>query len=418
MAVYRVPLEIWEEILIYSISDPILPSSDDPPLRAILLLQHDCEASRKVEVIRAQLRSVCRSWNEIIKRLSVQFVYEGDLKTTPIPPFSLRVEFEELGWHWRCRPEKMSNEMTSMKNSYPYVEALIAWDQYRRQPDLERFPNIRVLSTKNFDPAYISIRFPALIRNLTHLQVCLIYSKGPSREELAFPSLHTLCINFEERFYRLYNNRYADTNSGGVNCLNWSLPNLVNLKCFGQVTDNLASRVIYELIERFGSTLKGFFMDVYTMSDHYRHIYLALPENLWKQCTLLETLGTSLTNITSRVRPPHGDHLLRLIFCDIDEPDHWQCGDPCVENERRWMDYEVSISLFIALGWQVDTLQMDISWDELEGRISEFDFPDGMEMLYNFLDRLRWIGRDLMDKHGDGFESERGNGFVIWLEDA
>ncbi|PVG01308.1 hypothetical protein CPB86DRAFT_823851, partial [Serendipita vermifera] len=414
MAVYRIPLEIWEEILIYSISAPILPSSDNSLLRAILLLQHDCGTLQKVEVTRTRLRLVCRSWNEIIKRLSVQFVHEGDPKVTPIPASTLRVEFVKANYFCCILRKHLERQAASMKTSYPSVEALITWNGYQYQPDLERFPNIRILSTDSLDPFQSS----TLIRNLTHLQVCLIYSKGASREELVFPNLHTLGIDFGNGFYPPYSGRDFCPNTDNVNCLNLSLPNLVNLKCVGEVTGNLTSWMIYELIEKFGSRLKGFFMDVYRQEGYYTKTYLALPENLWKQCTSLNTLGLSLTQITPNARPPQGYHLLHLIFCDVDEPDDWQCRSDCVMTERSWMNYEVSISLFMALDWTADALQMDISWDQLQNRISDFDNPGCLETIYRFLRQLKWAGRDLMDKYDNGLESEEGEEFVGWLDYA
>ncbi|PVF91073.1 hypothetical protein CPB86DRAFT_871328 [Serendipita vermifera] len=412
--VYRIPLEIWEQVLQWSISYPMLPLSDEC-LPAILLLKHDCEVSQKMEETQKKLRLVCQSWNRIVKRISIQFVYDGDPMTAPIPPFTQRVEFKKDNCLCSIFRIEWEKEFADIKASYPSVEALVMLDSYKEQLHLGRFPNTRVLSIYSFDLDHISSKFPALIRNLSHLRVPLIRSGRVPQGELIFPNLHTLSIDFGGEFYYGNNTQELVPDVHNSDFLNWSLPNLVNLGCFGEVIYDWTSQAIYELIEKFGSTLKGFFMVAYELG--LNRIYFPLPRNLWKQCTLLTTLSTSLTNITPYVPPPHGHHLLCLMFCDVDRPQDWQCGAPCIQCELGWSHYDVSASLDMALSWQVDTLQMDISWKQLTDQINNLE-PDDLKMIYNLLDQLRQAGQDLMDKYGNSLKSKEGESFAIWIENA
>ncbi|PVF92320.1 hypothetical protein CPB86DRAFT_195627 [Serendipita vermifera] len=105
------------------------------------------------------------------------------------------------------------------------------------------------------------------------------------------------------------------------------------------------------------------------------------------------------------------------MFCDVDRPQDWQCGAPCIQCELGWSHYDVSASLDMALSWQVDTLQMDISWKQLTDQINNLE-PDDLKMIYNLLDQLRQAGQDLMDKYGNSLKSKEGESFAIWIENA
>ncbi|PVF91074.1 hypothetical protein CPB86DRAFT_878702 [Serendipita vermifera] len=417
MAVHRVPPEIWGQIFTYSILQPILHSSNDSLLRNIHLLHHDCEVSQAVEQTRTQIRLVCRFWNEITKRISPVLVQSTT--SLPRPRLStLRIEFKEQ--NCPCHPLRetpnwgVESEAIINKISYSFVEALISMSRDEEQPNLEQFPNLRLLSTRFFDPLRIPSKYPALVRNLTHLQVLLLYSKAASSKELIFPSLHTFSIEFSGNDY--FADSLLDDEIGSQNlvCLHWSLPNLVNLACLGYVYEYWEAQMIYQLIERFGSKLEGFHMSVH---DRGQAMYLELPKNLWSRCANLKTISTSLMGITSNARPPHDYPTFRLIFFDIDYPEIWRADQLCLGRRYNWMEYLVSICLFEALHWPINQLQMDTSWKRLERWLSTLQL-EGVVIVDHFLDRLKWAGRDFKDRYGNGTESEEGKAFMHWLKNT
>jgi hypothetical protein len=295
---------------------------------------------------------------------------------------------------------------------YNSVEVLVVGHP-ANTPNLANFPSLRILSTYLLNIRYNLSRNPAVIQNLTHLRLPPMFSDRSLSNGVVFPNLHTFCIDFFDQFdYRIDNE--DEVNLDDLDFLNWSLPNLVNLGCFGEVIEDWMNLAIYELIEKFGPTLQGVYMAVHEQDSFYR-FYKPLPENIWRRCPLLKTIYTALQNLEKCAKPPEGHSPLRLVFCDIDAPEHWRRGVLYFANSHTWDNYTISSSLLAALGWQVEEFQIDISWQDLRMRIDALLYDD-LEMIYGLLDRLRSAGRDLKDRNGNGMKSEQGKEFTTWME--
>jgi hypothetical protein len=295
---------------------------------------------------------------------------------------------------------------------YDSVEVLVVGHP-ASTPNLANFPSLRILSTYLLNIRYNLSGNPAVIQNLTHLRLPPMFSDQSLSNGVVFPNLQTFCIDFFDQFdYRIDNE--DEVNLDDLDFLNWSLPNLVNLGCFGEVIEDWMNLAIYELIEKFGPTLQGVYMAVHERDPFYR-FYKPLPDNIWRRCALLKTIYTALQNLEKCAKPPEGHSPLRLIFCDIDAPEHWRHGVLYFANSHTWDNYKISSSLLAALGWQVEEFQIDISWQDLRVRIDALLYDD-LEMIYGLLDRFRSAGRDLQDRNGNGMKSEQGKEFTTWME--
>jgi hypothetical protein len=417
-AAYRIPLEIWEKILIDCICDPFLPSSNDSLLHETQLLKHDCDAHREAERTQVLLQLVCRVWNEILKRLPVSSLYWGGSVTYTIPYSTRRFDSKEYGddCHFFQEPLEYNNneEAPLIQDIHPSVEALVVLHRFGDPPDLEKFPNIRLLTTSFFDSHQISSKNPAIIQNITHLRIPVLYSPQPASKGPVFTNLRTLCIDLDHVVGHEDEDHEIDPND--LDFLRWSLPSLANVGFFSIFSKHWMILAIHELIERFGSTLKGLYMAVYDLLRPYAP-YAALPENLWKRCLNLQTVCTSLTNFTVASQPPEGRSPLHIVLCDIGAPNEWQRGRRYFENGCNWDDYEISKCLLMALNWSIGDFQMDLSWNDLQTAIGNLLHDDG-EMIYDLFIRLKASGRDFQDKNGNGMESEQGRKCIAWVKNV
>jgi hypothetical protein len=419
LAVGRVPVDIWENIFIYSISYPFLPSSNDSLLRETQLLDHNCEAHRQPKQIWARMRLVCIFWNEILKNISVSSLYWGGSATSLILRSALRVDIKEYGYMCPFMNSVNSGEneeKTMDKSSCQLVEALVGLNTFRDPPDLAKFPNVRLIATYNFASRHISSKYPALIHNLTHLRVPVIYSDRLPSNRPIFTNLRTLCIDFSgEIDYREFeDDGYFDATLDDLDFLDWSLPRLVNLGCFGETWQNWADQAIYELIERFGSALKGVYLAVYEERFVYRS-YKSSPKNLWRRFSHMETIYTSLTNFSVENKPPDGHSPLTVVLCDVDARSVWQEESDNLDDKSGGNDYSISKYPPKVQGWSAGDLQMDLSWDSLKIRVDRGSYND-LYRLYSLLNQLKNVGRDLKDKNGEGMETEQGKKFILWME--
>jgi hypothetical protein len=439
--VYRVPLEIWEKILVYSISESFLPSLDDSILREIGLLEHDCKSHQEAEQIWADLRLVCRLWNDILKRFSAHSLYWGGPATSPIPRSALRVEILRYSSFCPFFPETMQpkkNEKTVMSQGpYELVEALIIFYDAGDPPDLANFPNLRLITTERFNYRHISSTNPALIRNLTHLRIPALYSKRPPSNGLTFTSLRTFCIDFDIRSIQRYDDSDDDGDGDGdgdddadnyhddkgfeptpdhLDFLNWSLPSLVNLGFIGETRQESVDRAIYELIERFGSTLKGVCMAVYRQAPFFR-CYKPLPKNIWTRCVRIETIYTPLVALNTENKPPDGYHPLNVVLFDLHAPSDWDEANDDPEDEYGKRYSGITKIIRTTLDCSVGDLQMDLSWDVLKTRIDGRFYGD-LVVLRNLFGQLDKRGRGLKDKNGEGMESEEAEEFFACIDAA
>jgi hypothetical protein len=265
------------------------------------------------------------------------------------------------------------------------------------------------------DPDRILSTFPTSLLNLTHLQVPRIYiTKGQAIERnLVFPYLHTLHIDLSaEIMYRgqaQNPHRYLAPGSS-LDCLNWSLPSLVNLGFWGVNTVGYKTRDIEDITKRFGSNLQGLSLTAYSIT-YAKTLPTPLPSGLWNYCPKLKTLHTFLTNITSLSRPPPTHPPLRFIACHIADPEYWRNAFGI----WRWYHHDISLFKFLILSWKIDPFEIETSWSELEQRLEEFDV-DNLKLLYTVFDQINQAGLCFKDRYGEGVDSDAGNTFMSSLK--
>ncbi|PVF92319.1 hypothetical protein CPB86DRAFT_195617 [Serendipita vermifera] len=166
-------------------------------------------------------------------------------------------------------------------------------------------------------------------------------------------------------------------------------------------------------MERFGSTLTGLSWIVYRAAG----IPISLPSSTWRLCPNLRTLHTFLTNITPYLRPPLAHPPVRLIFGEFGCSDYWRNNHIYYHSASyTWFDYEVSISLFLALSWPVEEFEMDLSWRVLQNRLMNTPYYENLEMMYNCLERMLWAGRDIKDRYGAGILSDTARALMDRLK--
>jgi hypothetical protein len=401
-------LEIWEQALINSISYTFLPSSDDTLVRIFLLFEHKCDAHREAEKVRGRLRLVCRLWNDILKEIPIQYVYWVGGLISQAPQSPLRIDIEELQYDCALY-EKRFPVKNKASGQWRSVEALIDQNPSGRIPDLGRFPNLRLLSTNYFNPNRVSSKHPTLLQNLTHLQIPLIYSKQSPSGGLILPKLHTLSIDFGSTNY-CTDDDPDQAGSYDLDTLNWSLPSLKNLGCFGRAANVWTDTIMRRFIEIFGPKLEGIYIGVYEQVSICK-LWVAPPRNLWKTCTRLRTLWTSLINFRICNERPDDRPPLRLIFCDVSSAHDWKNIKAYFMHERDWEPFYFPQCLSMALDWSIGDFEMDTSWKDLPKVLQGASFYD-LEMLFEVLDRIDQEGRDLKDKNGEGMKSEVGKEFM------
>ncbi|KAG8771355.1 hypothetical protein FRC15_003496, partial [Serendipita sp. 397] len=102
----RVPLEIWHEILRFTLSTWLLPGVGDNVIDDILLFSAGCDSNMeyiRVESLRSRLREVCRLWKVVVDRLSIEFTI-SDFRSVTVPSEShlSRAKRVEFPASWRC----------------------------------------------------------------------------------------------------------------------------------------------------------------------------------------------------------------------------------------------------------------------------------------------------------------------------
>ncbi|PVG01306.1 hypothetical protein CPB86DRAFT_838505 [Serendipita vermifera] len=144
---------------------------------------------------------------------------------------------------------------------------------------------------------------------------------------------------------------------------------------------------------------------------------ISLPSSTWRLCPNLRTLHTFLTNIAPYLRPPPAYPPFCLIFGEFGCSDYWR-DDPIYYHwaSYMWFDYEVLLSLFLALSWPVEEFEMDFSWHILQNWLMNTPYHEDLEMMYNCLERMLWVGRDVKDRYGAGILSTTASALMNWME--
>ncbi|CAG8643118.1 12325_t:CDS:2, partial [Acaulospora colombiana] len=247
-AVDRMPIELWSLILLSAVHNSLLPSSDKSLLASIRAFNNHLEIFRETYETYGRLQLVCSEDPSFIPFSAVR-VDIGNEETfvSELPGSLFSLEYAE-------------SKKLRYRVEYPAVEALAFMDNPDYCANLNLFPNLQLLSTVYLDPDHVLSTFPTLFINLTHLQVPRIYAAKDQTVEgdLAFPHLHTLNIDITAQF--VYRGKGPMTswwvNPGNtLDCLNWSLPSLINLGFRG--VDQARYSDIEDLLEKFGLVLKG-----------------------------------------------------------------------------------------------------------------------------------------------------------------
>ncbi|PVF99596.1 hypothetical protein CPB86DRAFT_872460 [Serendipita vermifera] len=414
-AIDRTPAEIWTLILICAIQHPLLPSSDKSLLPNVRIFNNNLEIFREAYRTHGRLRLVCSAWDEILKIYPLKSTYWRGEQLSLIPFSAVRIDIgdkrtfdSQLPWSLFSLEYTEPREDYAL-SKYPNVGALALTHSQEDHTFIHLFPNLRLLSTLYLDPDRILSTFPNLLLNLTHLQVPRIYaSNGHIMEaNLTFPHLHTLRIDpFAPIAYRGASPTMSwivDPGSS-LDCLNWSLPSLVNLGFWGVGTD--VYKDIDSILERFGPGLKGF---SFTRDSNkiFRPTSTPLPSKLWDYCPNLSELYCVLTTLTAFSRPPSTHPPIRFIISDIHNPEFWQ------SSFGVWGLYHHDTSLFayLASSWRVSSLEMDTTWSVLQKRLQGFTHAS-LELASNFFNQISQDGPYLKDRLGEGMDSTSGQAFM------
>ncbi|PVF99595.1 hypothetical protein CPB86DRAFT_796393 [Serendipita vermifera] len=408
-AIHQVPAEIWTLILISAILQPLLPSSDDSLLANIRLFNNDSEVLLEAHRTHSQLRLVCSTWDEILKRYPLNSVYWRGKQPSLIPFSVVRVDIGDKGTFDSQLPQSLFSPWDTDPRErhapidYPAVEALVLTDIREDHAHIDLFPNLRLLSTPYFQPDSVLSMFPTLLLNLTHLQVPPILAYKGVEGHLAFPRLHTLIINFCAPYLNRARPPNWEYQRAHVDCLNWSLPSLVNLGLRN------GGHEIEDLLEKFGTVLKGISLTI-DSKRYWNPTDASLVSKIWSYCPNLSELHTVLTALTALSRPPLMRTPIRLIISDLHQPGSRKNGFGC----RRLYHHDTSLFAYLASSWRLGSLEMDTSWSILQKRLKDFT-DDSLELIFNFFDQISQDGLDLKDRHGEGLDSASAHAFMASL---
>ncbi|PVF95811.1 hypothetical protein CPB86DRAFT_787598 [Serendipita vermifera] len=252
------PVEIWADILDRAIASPVLPFQADGKLSPHLvdnldLFVHRCISFKRRTNIVLRLRSVCRTWYDILEGTLTECMFIGLFSRVNIQEWvPRRIRRLYIGSHPTCpcsqsdtstkcigrfvRRERFGNMelnlSTLLDTCCPNIKILML-DRWSRPLPLDifaRYPNITALSIDNSHlrnfPDFQG--FNSYIPHVTHLHLTLPPPKillqkidfpsvrylrldlqlkpiyGPSRGYLGtwtFPSLQTLCLRANSKLY-------------------------------------------------------------------------------------------------------------------------------------------------------------------------------------------------------------------------
>ncbi|CAG8693349.1 2852_t:CDS:2, partial [Acaulospora colombiana] len=266
-AANRIPVEIWECILSFALTWPLLPSEDDELIRNIRLFSHDCEnleEFHRTERTRTKLQLVCSIWNEILKQQSKRLWMGPPSSLSTASSFS-RVNSMDARCHTNggcCLPTWQTIYVIDAASTPLFdcssTEVIISYDKTLSTDEICQFPNLRLLRmcTDEREGGLPAGLLPIVcnLRHLTHLQLRHLYLPGFRDQPLHLPCLHTLAIEYE-----IVDGPDDGRKHDYPRFSLWYLPRLINLEIAGRFLGPVpdVEEEMMELLQMVAPTLQG-----------------------------------------------------------------------------------------------------------------------------------------------------------------
>ncbi|PVF94663.1 hypothetical protein CPB86DRAFT_876213 [Serendipita vermifera] len=411
-AANRIPVEIWECILSYALTWPLLPSEDDELIRNIRLFSHDCEnleEFHRTERTRTKLQLVCTIWNEILKQQSKR-LWMGPPSSLSIASSFSRVNSMDARCHTNggcCLPTWQTIYVIDAASTslfdFSSTEAVISYDKSLSTDEICRFPNLRLLRmcTDEREGGFPAGLLPIAshLRHLTHLQLRNLYLPGFREQPLHLPCLHTLAIEYE-----IVDGPDDGRKHDYPRFSLWCLPRLINLEIAGRFLGPVpdVEEEMMELLQMVGSTLQGLSFAVTV------HLYSisSLPGKLWIHFTKLRSIYAHLCTIMNNSRP----HLLppstRVVLRDLVRPSNYH------------LDEDFLLNLYRARYWAIAEFGMPIGWAtlrrQLEKEAIESD-PTNVAFAQLIFQTILSGEYAFTDRYGVGIDSQEAKRVIDWL---
>jgi hypothetical protein len=258
---YDIPIEIWCSILHYAVISPLFPYSEQDPDNDLLslsilhepylflvywsplpssmqYLNHEIYTS--CQLVLAQLRRVCRLWNQIMKRHIIpryQWMFldnQGShsprgLMINPQQPCLLVVT--EYG---QSRPSLVYSDYDLSRVKIVVLEHVSMTRSLVEA--LSSIPSLRALSFGSDNPALLSqlLGTPSVMKNLTHLHIFHIkysdFVDFKNKPPLCFPNLRYLALHFKLYHFidgRRTNNLFPKWKLERLTCLSIAVANML-----------------------------------------------------------------------------------------------------------------------------------------------------------------------------------------------
>ncbi|PVF92670.1 hypothetical protein CPB86DRAFT_819432 [Serendipita vermifera] len=435
----RVPVELWEKILLYAIASPFLPFTESGRLSPHLvdivdLFRWDCipvtdYRDDSLATI-GRLRLVCRSWSIILQPKACEYA-ESDLKTyyypskqavqrairlnlgpfTKCPHVALWRRPCALGGKFKDRIHIKMDEDILLQTISPNLKILL-WDS-SSNPTLElpikALSNLNALSIyTDCIPSWWSLKALSLAApRLGHLRLRLFpRSSYVLSEAVVFPSLTYLCL-------------HIGTEQHPQAFRGWRFPSLCSLELLGAIAGK--SQIDFEdFLARHGNTITELDAHKLTLATPSSNLFTS--SRLWKLCPKVNTIAGELTilkllrcswelqggimpRLTFLVR---GNVTRSTFFSDLR---YFIRGKGKIDNEkiiyyRPWRELGMSNALNVER--TVFDLYLKNQLDDYRKDFKDVNFSivdrngvplsDAVEELLSLTSRARWLPRGLIGK--------------------
>ncbi|PVF99647.1 hypothetical protein CPB86DRAFT_783533 [Serendipita vermifera] len=379
LVTHRVPVEVWEIILLEAIKSPLFPFTESGDLpssflsTSLVFLPHCsifCEYRDTTRLTTEQLRLVCRTWADILQPYTVPYAL------TSLEAFSFPSNWARgrpttfvSNAHDLCSCSTMANStcplFSAHKKNSPidiedvpvdallHVRVLIL--EGRSEASgldlLHRFPSVRALSLSSYDVKedWSLSKIFLTANQISHLEITRIHSERDRivSEDIELPRLRSLSLSFGS---------HGEANQDYLK--SWKFPNLHTLHVHG-VSSPLFTDQVYRFAARYKDSLKEV-IDTRRYRSHYSG---DMPRaSFWSACPNVTTLGIELEKY-SRCRKENWESrdaslpLLTLFVFDF----HLTWSEPkwnitLFENLRSKLNIEKIVSIY--------------SWEELKRKRS------------------------------------------------
>jgi hypothetical protein len=348
-AFYRIPVEVWCDILHYATTSPLFPFSEDPDGHSLLsslsiihtpylfginwnifpvsmlYLNYGMYACHQRRITR--LRQVCHLWDEIIEQSITpqhqwsflsnrRLGYPPSSRTTPQRPQLVLIE-EYSGPF----PTFFYSEQDLSRVRIAILGRVYA--QTKAIDVLTGIPSLRALSVMSFDSMLSQLLFTSSLMNkLTHLHLFKIMNyhfTDFQQSPLSFPNLRYLALHFDSLYF--------STPSAPALFPSWKLE---RLKCLSVAVQNIrlgAEEILGILFERLSSsgsnTISELLLDFYWWQNPEIRTFWELVWAAWfPHLTVLgcpaESLDAVISSLLSRSNDTTPQRNISLFLLEAD----------------------------------------------------------------------------------------------------